>query len=1634
MSQDPTRSPTSESRARRASAVAKLKRAASLPRMKDGRRPPMHTEAQSEGEKASTDSGSGTPEISGTTPEPLAPQATYDEPPAPALVPEPEPEPTPTQTPVTETMQESGMGDVEGEAEEGPATPSDRPRSRNRKRNRSRSRGRGSKEFRKAKSPTPSQMLAGDSSQDEEMPPPPPQPLPPLGMPMLISPIPQTLDARTRFLRTPTPDPSLFPMAQTQSPTPMLPSLELLQRGMLFRSNSAGAGRRLAMAKLTGGTETYDPTPSPAPPGTMPKLSRSQTVSGGERVAARQFMLTAIGQRTRRGDNEAEQPSAAEELSAPSPSPSPSPSAKRRRRRSRQAQRISQQQQAAAMAAAGHQTTSDSEFMSTTPNTPVQPPTPLQPDLDRLQDLRARSTTPSFMTSPLMRTLSREQQRPETPPTTQQQDRFTTPKKRRGSILIEDDYEAQEQTLPPMPTRPPPGFRVPFSSDAPSQISVESGAPGSIGVPVFLSSQRSLAKPDEFPSSPFATPLRERALLQDEHDEDEEEKVLYNNSYPSYEDREISWVADPVPEVHDEDEEEPSEGEDADADGYEDDAQAQSEVASTSNRDQEESSRPSSDHGLGSETSHDLLTSFPNPPSPASNRALSHVRVSSGSSMSPSAGATRPSVVSPLDEVLSRRQSGFHDTERTLSNDSSLSKREGGSTSTWDKIKNSLSRSNSSSGRRSRSNSVLNRERREHTDSSVSRESGASITGPVGLMQSPSASGSYQSLVPHLPGHASPMPPPSGDLSHYNDAKLFPFPGMKMLEEQRRAKEGFSASASTPDFSGMGGKTDDEHSPRSPILQGFFTGSGRERKLSHQASDTRLLAKYNGAAPPMSAAPSSSSHDYPQSPPTPSGSSKLPTNLPAVRQWISKNLKKKASSPQMGHSISTASISLPIIAPPMHSKKPSLSELLQLPKEDSPGSEWSDVGGPVLPVQTPPQQARALEVRDGSASNSDQTDTEKTPRAKKVAPVLETDESSTTSYEAPRPSPPEHPATVTPDPTSSLGPGSSLSDYPAQSTSTSSSNSSGSSSSAYMPSVKSQGPVILEKLEESLSRGSRGPMWAGVLEEPTRKLLLSSPVLQVVDSNTVKDRFLFLFTDILVIAKPVIQDSDNMLEPTWALIAPDKKFIVKSVVRLRDLRFNDERSDMQSKGLSATAVPRSPAMRTFVHQFARDPDMAISTLLTKAGTTGDAVAVGQLLFRTLELDRVRLGEYLAQRTSKVVLKTFVDTFGFAGMRIDKALRAFLMSIHAPTRSALDTLLDAFASRWYVANAGIVAYDRDLAVRFVRAIVQLNELVHGGVATEPGPTGYMLNQISSRDFISAFRRFDPRYLVADDLLDDVYRDICSERLAMARDPSSGGLPDIPVTIKRPVPMRLTYKIQSEPIIFRIPQPDNQFSIHLSGQGLTFDPEILYFARSPEASFRVTGTALGPTTLVLERRGSNALRYTGLPLSCGMRVERAFMRNTFQVAFRDRGGAKRRYMFSVDDHLLRHQWATYLPRQIRTCAGDSEAVIPRGAFHRAAENVALAVLQETLIGSGKAPQTASTPATHARSKSRSKVYHRHGAGRNELELGAEESDESSGREGRLWSGRELETLCLQNSSVTLVLSYLQVGALESKPVPL
>ncbi|KAJ7096242.1 hypothetical protein C8R44DRAFT_683737 [Mycena epipterygia] len=1660
----------SEQREQRMLAVAKLKRAASLPRMKDGRRPPMHVEAVSEGEKVNTDDER---------------KDEVDTPPPEARV------------------EEDANAAVNGEDPMEDVTITAEATTRSKRRSRSRTRSRGSKDLklktRAALSPTPSPLVPSDSSQDEATSP---------TVPSLASPIPSNLAAlKSRLLRSPTPTtPESSPYYPgTRPPTPNLPSLEELQRG-LFRSNSVGStstGRILAMHKLTGGTETYDPSPSPTPPPLPGKLGRNNTVSGGERNAARQFMLSRLGGRIAK-EPEGEPTSGGEEYTAPSPTP------KRKRRRSRRG------------SAGANTGVSDSEFLSTSPNTPIVPPTPLPATFEVLPDLYPQAISPSRAASPRSPSADRDEQPIALVPSGSARDSPAEQERpeptRRRSVVVEDEDE-ERIPLQPMPPATPPQLAYDYGSHPPPMFP-DLFTENSRSSPPVTAVHSSRRPTPEYPSrnSPFTIPLQEKQS----REEEEEEEVLYpadsyhsRNTYDDDFERQISWVASPVPEIRmpiDDDEEDDMDEEDEDDEEY--DARPSSRRSSAEFSPQEAYDDTSPRNSFESkgvmiepETSPEIVPSHV-PPSPSSVTALSQsasiVRTASDDSTSPQTYPTRLSVASRTqDRSPLNAEFEWEDGKRNW---------DGGSTSTWDKIKTTF-RSGSAAGRRSRTNSIVTRDRRDHTDSSVSRESGASLTSsktdkgetittpvnqpPPVLMQSASASASAVSLSPGVSLFPAAS---SADLLKYQNAKLFPFPGMKKLEEQRnRAKGMLTPSASTPDIATLfnGLETDPVQNSANSFSNtpAQTPEMGRDRKLSHQASDTRLLEKYAmPASPPNSATPLSPANtDYfnvtPISP-TQSTGSKLPMTLPGVKQWLSSRKMFSQTSSQ-GTSSTNTPASEPGRSLPSASKKPSLSDLI-LRKDNSLGRDWEDVE--IIPSSASEsvfgKNLAAPESRELSASpktippsQSTFQDTEKTPKAKKIATSpIAVDETSYLHFDSPSslPSPPD-PLSATPDPSSSL------SDYPAPSTSESSSTTS--SHYSFGGNSGSQGSFVLERLEENLARGSRSPMWASAIDDPPRKLLLSSPVLQVVNANTVKDRFLFLFTDILVIAKPVVQDQDNIID-TYKPTPMDRKFVVKSVVLLNQLRFNADRTDVQPKTSNYSTAPRNPMIRTFVHQFSKDTDHAITSLLSKSGTPDDPVVLGQLLFKTLDLDRARLGDYLSRRTSKVVLKAYVDSFRFVGVRVDKALRAFLLSINVPSKSvynvtALDYLLDAFASRWYEANARIVAYDKDLAIRLIRALVQLNDFLHGGISQEPGPTGYPKRGITSRDFIDAFRRYDPRYLVSDELLEDVFDSIREERLSQARLSLNGGPPDISIMIKRPLPTRLTYKVQSDPIILRIQQADPDLTIQLFGQDLVFDPPFLTFARSSEASFRVTGTSLGSKTMIMCRSGPNALKYFGLPLSNSLVVKRAFMRNTFEMAFLNHSGAKRRYMFSVDDPLIRHQWTVSLRRQIDNASSIASTSLSHTSpgtskFHRAAEVVAFKGLQQTLMGteiiSGAPPAAIHTALqrlnsngssrplnggtfrfppdqrappespskesrfnSHVRSKSRSKVYHRHGAGRNELDLNHEpdqdfpkderyDHDLPSRTEGLLWSGRDLEMQCQQNSSIPLVLAFLQVGSPE------
>jgi len=1055
------------------------------------------------------------------------------------------------------------------------------------------------------------------------------------------------------------------------------------------------------------------------------------------------------------------------------------------------------------------------------------------------------------------------------------------------------------------------------------------------------------------------------------------------------------------------------------------------------------------------------------PPSPSSVAAVNHFE--------PDRTSPRPHparvVITPTFERVPTNGGDYSEWEETtrITTETTPKRNEGGY---WERVKGAFSRSASQNGRRSRTNSVGGRPR-DHTDSSVSRESGTSLTsgktdkdGTFAFQQSqPALQTSNSSPVsasplplPSTKGGTSPFPAhPTNDLSKYMDSKLFPFPGMMELERRSKAKAILN-SASSPDISS--GADPASHGSGSSNATGLSPELGRDRKLSHQASDTRLLAKFHVLqAPPMSANVSSSSTDYfsmpsPQSnaPTTPTQAPilKLPTTREGVKKWLS---AKKLFSSNSGSTTNTPErLEL--------GNKSSMTDLF-FSKKDDLAADWEDVGS---------EKSRGATSASGSTlkgkiSASPATDTSfrqavddafgsivqnKLAKSGESSPhVTETP----ISESAPEiPSPPAPPSSTTPDPQSSMD------DYHSRSGSASLSTL---SSHPVIDATKSgsQESSILDLMDELLGRADSS-LPTIPIEDPPRKLLLSSPVLQVVNSNTVKDRFLFLFNDILVIAKPILHDQDSLMDSS-TLTVLDRRFIIKSVVQLRNLRVKADRDDNRTQAHMSGSLKHS-LTRTFVHNFAKDPDHAIAILFEKARSRDDPVGLGQLMFRTLDLDRAKLGDYLSRRTSKLVLKSYIDGFGFTGLRIDHALRVFLQSVNvpskpSPTHNPMEFILDAFGSRWYEANLGAVAYDKDLAVKLAKAIVQLNEVLHGGVRQEPGPTGLPLRNVIARDFVGAFRRYDPRGQVSDEILEEICSSIRNEDLTQARAMVSGET-DIIIVIKRALPTRLTYRVHSEPIILRIPHPDPDLTIHLFGQDLLFDPPVLTFVKSSEASFRITGTSLGSKRITMRRSGSNALLYSGLPLSSSLVVERAFMRNTFQLAFSDMHCDKRRYMFSVDDPVLRHQWAASLKRQVEIASSNYATLVSdtgTSKFHLAADALAFRVLYESLLcdelGRNARPLSPPPPPPqsppingtlhrfdqhqqrsfgaylHARSKSRSQWYHNSMAGKMEIDLEVPIDDETDTAEGvalpqKMWKGQEIEVLCRQNSTLAGVISYL------------
>ena len=483
----------------RATAVAMLKRAASLPRMKDGRRPPMHVEAVSEGERAEK------PEEESSQDSDEKP----DTPPARSDVGKPVEAETEEQASVPEPVDEPAEDRAETADEKaGDVPPSDGPSERpstpaRKRRSRSRARSRGSKDLRmKAKTPPPANESSADEYAADDAPPSPP----------VVSPIPSHFAGlqASRFLRSPISPLNMFYPITSPSTPMMPPTLDEIQRG-LYRSNSVGAARMITMSKLTG-----EPLDFSMAQGSTP-LGRNNTYGGegGERVAVRRNLLRRLGERIEKAD--ADQTSGTEDLSRPA---TPA-TTRRRKRRSRRSD---------SRASMVLDDRDEREQTSTSPNTPLVPPSPLPP-ASLLGTPEERTLSPILSKTPVHPDVS-------------------TPMGGRGVVIEDEEEEDADRASSdkllglPSPASRRYGQRLPHTSDAASQFSTDSGPSA---VPFFLSTQPAVPKQNDFPASPFATPLREKQYLDEDEESDAYRELrTYAPSRQAFpRDSDISWVAEP---------------------------------------------------------------------------------------------------------------------------------------------------------------------------------------------------------------------------------------------------------------------------------------------------------------------------------------------------------------------------------------------------------------------------------------------------------------------------------------------------------------------------------------------------------------------------------------------------------------------------------------------------------------------------------------------------------------------------------------------------------------------------------------------------------------------------------------------------------------------------------------------------------------------------------------------------------------------------------------------------------------------------------------------------------------------------------------------------------------------------------
>ncbi|KAJ2852618.1 hypothetical protein IWW36_000247 [Coemansia brasiliensis] len=269
-----------------------------------------------------------------------------------------------------------------------------------------------------------------------------------------------------------------------------------------------------------------------------------------------------------------------------------------------------------------------------------------------------------------------------------------------------------------------------------------------------------------------------------------------------------------------------------------------------------------------------------------------------------------------------------------------------------------------------------------------------------------------------------------------------------------------------------------------------------------------------------------------------------------------------------------------------------------------------------------------------------------------------------------------------------------------------------------------------------------------------RRLLLHGPVYKIYSSLRARsDAYLFLFTDILVVAVRVGGDSNTSSAPMTgpstdaSMIPTSCRFRVQLVIplvnRITTLRAQREgaskRAGEDDDAEERRITSQEDRIRRACHMFEKNTSEAVVYLINHEIIGPNADMVAGFLHRCTALSRRQTGSFLGagimgenlheNPTSDEVEQekifhqqtwiSYLDRCNIVGVPIDEALRSILLYFRLPqNRRSTGILLEIAALQWFTKNkefgtvSGVyIPESQDVAVKLVFTIMMLNSEVH-----------------------------------------------------------------------------------------------------------------------------------------------------------------------------------------------------------------------------------------------------------------------------------------------------------------------------------